>query len=119
MEEEKDLKKSRIIEEWLQKWNLLTQVSAVTESDILHQLGSVNQLSRLQAAGMYAISALTTQQDVLEIQHEVEKILYSLLSDESMRVVILSNVLMYYSGTSTNGASGTQVFFRHPVSDTQ
>ena len=89
VEEEKDFKKSRIIEEWLQKWNLLTQVSAVTESDTLHQLSSVNQLSRLQAAGMYAISTLTTQQNVLEMQPEVERILYSLLSDESMRVIIL------------------------------
>ena len=89
VEEEKDFKKSRIMEEWLHKWNLLTQVSVVTESDTIHQLGSVNQLSRLQAAGMYAIFAHATQQDVLQIRPEVEEILHSLLSDESTRVIML------------------------------
>ncbi|KAI6650490.1 HEAT repeat-containing protein 4-like [Oopsacas minuta] len=108
LEEDKQFKISRIIEEWLQKWNLPTQVSGVTQSDILQQLGSVNQLARLQGAALSGLSALRTQQESetniqpqennkLELHPQIEEQLYRLLTDEINRVRITAATVLSFS----------------------
>ena len=83
LEEEKDFTPSRIVEEWLQKWNMPTLVSTVTPADLLDQMNSVNQLVRLRAAAQSALLPDKLMSDNRPLFNEQ---LTRLLTDESLKV---------------------------------